>query len=85
MALRCSIDMTQSTLVETCHHNLQTTLLSQIEVAQSLIWKQLVLQGKGAEDIVAKVNYEIARACSIKSIRQQGDPTPMAVMFNDYL
>jgi len=27
MALRCSSSMTQSTLVETCHHNLQTTLL----------------------------------------------------------
>ena len=28
MALRCPSGMTQSTLVETCRHNLQTTLLS---------------------------------------------------------
>jgi len=30
MALRCPSGMTQSTLVETCHHNLQTFLLTQM-------------------------------------------------------
>jgi len=50
--------MTQSTLVETCRHNLQTTLLDQIGVTQSRTWKQLVLQGKRAEDIVVRVNQE---------------------------
>jgi len=34
MALRCPSGMTQSTLVETCHHNLQTFLLAQMGVAE---------------------------------------------------
>ena len=34
MALRCPSSMTQSTLVETCRHNLQTTLLAQIGMAE---------------------------------------------------
>ena len=42
MALRCPSDMTQASLVETCRHNLQTSLLAQIGVAESRTWKQLV-------------------------------------------
>jgi len=34
MALRCPSGMSQSTLVETCRHNLQTALLAQIGVAE---------------------------------------------------
>ena len=34
MAIRCPCGMSQSTLVETCRHNLQTTLLAQIGVAE---------------------------------------------------
>ena len=58
MALRYSSDMTQFTLVEIFRNNLQTTLLTQIGVAQSRTWKQLVLQGERAEDIVARVSQE---------------------------
>ena len=50
--------MTQSTLVETCRYDLQTTLLTQIEVTQSRTWEQLVLQDKRVEDIVARVNQK---------------------------
>ena len=46
MALRCPSGMTQSTLVEMCHFNLQTFLLAQTGVAKYRAWKQLVLQGK---------------------------------------
>ena len=35
VALRCPSGMTQATLVETCRHNLQTSLLTQIGVAES--------------------------------------------------
>jgi len=35
MTLRCPSGMTQTALVETCRHNLQTTLLTQIGVTQS--------------------------------------------------
>jgi len=48
----------QSTFVETCHHNLQTVLLAQIRVVECRIWKQLVLQGEQAEEIVARVKAE---------------------------
>jgi len=58
MVLRCSSGMTQSTLVETCSHNLQTALLSQIGVTECHNWKQLVLQGVQAEEIVARVKTE---------------------------
>ena len=34
MALRCPSSITQSTLVETCHHNLQTFLLAQMGLAE---------------------------------------------------
>jgi len=40
--------MTQSTFVETCHHNLQIALLTQIGVAECRTWKQLVLQDEQA-------------------------------------
>jgi len=52
MVLRCPSGMTQSTLVKTCRHNLQTSLLVQIGVAECRTWKQLVLQGEQAEEIV---------------------------------
>lgn len=50
--------MTQSTLVETCRHNLQTTLLTQLGMTECRTWKQLVLQGDQAEEIVVKVKTE---------------------------
>jgi len=56
MALKCPSGMTQSTLVEICRHNLQTTLLAQIGVTKSRTWKQLVLQREQAEDIVSRVS-----------------------------
>ena len=43
---------------ETCHQNLQTTLLTQIGVTQSRTWKQLALQGERPEDVIARVNQE---------------------------
>ena len=46
MALWCPSNMTQSTLIKTCHYNLQTTLLAQIGVTQSRTWKKLVLQNE---------------------------------------
>jgi len=58
MVLWCPSGMTQSTLIKTYHHNLQTILLTQIGVAQSRTWKQLVLQDVRAEDIIARVNQE---------------------------
>jgi len=58
MALRCPGCMTQSTLAETCRHNLQTALLAQIGVAECRTWKQLVLQGEQAEEIVVRVKAE---------------------------
>jgi len=39
VALRCPSGMTQVTLVETCRHNLQTSFLAQIGVAESRTWK----------------------------------------------
>ena len=44
MTLHYPSDMTQSTLVETCRHNLQTFLLAQMGVVKCHTWKQLVLQ-----------------------------------------
>jgi len=58
MALRCLSGMMQSTLVETYHHNLQTALLTQIGVAECCTWKQLVLQGEQAEEIVVRIKAE---------------------------
>jgi len=58
MALCYPNGMTQSTLIETCHHNLQTFLLDQMGVAECRTWKQLVLQGEQAEEIVARVRVE---------------------------
>ena len=39
MALHCLSGMSQSTLMETCRHNLQTALLTQIGVAECCTWK----------------------------------------------
>jgi len=58
MTLRCPSGISQSTLVETCRHNLQTTLLAQIGVEEFRTWKQLVQQGEQAEEIVARVKAE---------------------------
>ena len=58
MVLRCPSGMTQTTLVETCHHNLQTSLLMQMGVGECRTWKQLVLQGVQVEEIIAKVRAE---------------------------
>jgi len=42
MALRYPSGMAQATMVETCRHNLQTSLLAQIGVVESRTSKQLV-------------------------------------------
>ena len=44
--------------METCHHNLQISLLAQIGVAESHTRKQLVQQGEKAEEIVARIKTE---------------------------
>jgi len=69
MALRCLSGMTQATLVETCHHNLQTSLLTQIGVAESRTWKQLVQQGDQAEEIIVRVRAEENKPRPEKSTR----------------
>jgi len=50
--------MTQSTLVETCCHNLQTFLLAQMGVEECRTWQRLVLQGEQAEEIISRVRAE---------------------------
>ena len=50
--------MTQVTLVETCCNKLQTSFLTQIGVAESRTWKQLVQQGEQTEEIIARVKVE---------------------------
>ena len=62
--------MTQATLVETCRHNLQTSLLAQIGVAESRTWKQLVQQDEQAEEIVARVRAEENKPRPEKSTRR---------------
>ena len=57
-ALRCPSGMTQTTLVETCRHNLQTSLLAQMGVAECSSWRQLILQGEQAEALVARIKAE---------------------------
>ena len=61
--------MTQATLVEICHHNLQTSLLAQIGVTESGTWKQLVQQGEQVEEIVARVKAEEGKSRPEKSRR----------------
>jgi len=39
-------------------HNLQTTLLAQIEAAECRSWKQLVLQGEQTKKIIARVRLK---------------------------
>ena len=58
MALKCQSGMTSATLVETCRHNLQTSLLTQMGVADCTSWKQLVSVGERAEAIVARLRAE---------------------------
>jgi len=50
--------MTQSMLVETCYHNLQTFLLTQMGVTECHTWKQFVLQGEQMEEIIVRVRAE---------------------------
>ena len=50
--------MTQSTLVETCRHNLQTDLLARIEVAEYHSWRQLISQGEQAQKIIVRIKAE---------------------------
>ena len=70
MALRCPSGMTQATLVETCRYNLQTSLLAQLGVAESRIWKQLVHQGEQAEEIITRVRAEENKPRPEKSTRR---------------
>ena len=58
MILCCPSGMTQFTLIKTCRHNLQTSLLAQMGVAECRTCNQLVLQGEQAEEIVARVRVE---------------------------
>ena len=55
MALCYLSDMTQSTLMERCRHNLQNSLLAQMGVAECRTWKQLVIQGEQTEESIARV------------------------------
>ena len=73
MALRCPSGMTQVTLVETCRHNLQTSLLAQIGVAESRTWRQLIQQGEHAEEIVTRVRAEENKPIPEKSTRRAPD------------
>ena len=70
MALRCPSGMTQATLIETCRHNLQTSLLVQIGVAESRTWKQLIQQGEQAEEIIVRVKAEENKPRPEKSTRR---------------
>ena len=70
MTLRCPSGMTQVTLIETCRHNLQTSLLAQIGVVESRTWKQLIQQGEQAEEIVARVRAEENKPRPKKSTRR---------------
>jgi len=69
MALWCPSGMTQATLVKICCHNLQTSLLAQIEVAKSRTWKKLVQQDEKAEEIVTRVKAEESKLRPEKLIR----------------
>ena len=70
--------MTQVTLVETCRHNLQTSLLAQIGVAESRTWKQLIQQGEQAEEIVARVRAEENKPRPERSTRRTPDTSLQA-------
>ena len=62
--------MPQAILVETCRHNLQTSLLTHIGVAKSRTWKQLVQQGEQAEEIIANVRAKENKPRPEKSTRR---------------
>ena len=62
--------MTQATLVETCCHNLQTSHLAQIGIAESRIWKQLVQQGEHAKEIIARIRAKENKPKPEKSTRR---------------
>ena len=65
--------MTQVTLVETCRHNLQTSLLAQIVVAESRTRQQLVQQGEQAKEIIARVRAEENKLKPERSTRRTPD------------
>jgi len=65
--------MTQVTLVETCRHNLQTSLLAQIVVAESRTRQQLVQQGEQAKEIIARVMAEENKPKPERSTRRTPD------------
>ena len=73
MAFRCPSGMTYATLVETCCDNLQTSLLTQIGVAESRTRKQLVQQGEQAEEIFARVKAEESKPRPEKSTRRASE------------
>ena len=58
MTLRCSSGTTQSTLVETYRHNLQTNLLAQMRVAEYRSWRQLISQGEQTQKIIVRIKAE---------------------------
>ena len=66
------------TLVETCRHNLQTSLLAQIGVAESRTRKQLIQQGEQPEEIVARVRAEENKPRPERSTRRAPDTSLQA-------
>ena len=78
VALRCPSGMTQVTQVKTCRHNLQTSLLAQIGVAESRTWKQLIQQGEQAEEIVSRVRAEENKRRPERSTRRAPDTSLQA-------
>ena len=56
--------------METCRHNLQTSLIAQIGVAESRTRKQLVQQGEQVEEIIARVKAEKNKPRPEKSTRR---------------
>jgi len=70
------------TRVETCRHNLQTSLLAQIGVAESRTWKQLVQQDEQAEEIVARVRAEENKPRPERSTRRAPD-TSLQIKWKD--
>ena len=76
MALRCSSGMTQSTLVETCRHNLQTNLLARIGVAECRSWRQLISQGEQAQKIIVRIKAEEQSRHDQPEQSDQAQPSP---------
>ena len=75
LALRCPSGMAQTTLVETCRHNLQTSLLAQMGVDECNSWRQLVSQGEQAEILVARIKAEEGESKAKSEKLMQRTPT----------